>query len=64
MVGSQTTWRISLGSMVQLLRCGTLPASRVPGVPPGQIMMMTCLLECTCFGVGTILYSSPLNNMQ
>lgn len=60
MVGSQTTRGTSLGSMVRLLRCGILPASRVPGMPLGQIAMMTYLLECTCFG-GAILCSSSLN---
>ena len=60
MVGSQTTRETSLGSMVRLLRCGILPASRVPGMPLGQITTMTYLLECTCFG-GAILYSSSLN---
>ena len=46
--GSQTGWATSLGSMSQLLRCGTLPASRVLGVQPGQTMMMTYHLECMC----------------
>jgi len=46
--------------MVRLLRCGILPASRVPGVPLGQMTTMTYPLECKCFG-GTIIYSTSLN---
>jgi hypothetical protein len=47
-VGFQTGWATSLGSTSQLLRCGTLPASRVLGVLLGQTMTTTYHLECTC----------------
>jgi hypothetical protein len=46
--GSQTGWATSPGSMSQRLRCGTLPASRVPGVLLGRTMMTTYHLECMC----------------
>ena len=41
--------------MTQPLRCETLPVSKVPGVPLGQIMTMTYLLECMCFLVSLSL---------
>ena len=47
-VGSQTGWATSPGSMSQLPRCGTLPASKIPGVLLGQTMTTTYHLECTC----------------
>jgi hypothetical protein len=46
--GSQTGWATSLGSMSQLLPCGTLPASRILGVSLGQTMTTTYRLECRC----------------
>jgi hypothetical protein len=50
-VGSQTGRVTSLGLMTRLLRCGTLLASRVPGVPLGRMMTTTYLLECMCLFV-------------